>query len=254
MMAAIGTGNIENGVVTASLGTSGTIFAFSDTPVADPEGELASFCSSTGGWLPLVCTMNVTVATELVRDLLGLSVNEMNSQAQAAPPGSEGIILVPYFNGERTPALPRGRGTYFGLTPMNMTRSNICRSAMEGPAMGLRYGMNVLKKCGISPQKIRLTGGGAKSVLWRKIAADVFNCPVVSPVADEAGALGAALQAMWCRYNSKEAKTPIKSITDRFVRMDTATQCQPDRENTRVYDDLFEQYTSINAALRPLFQ
>ncbi|MBT8347356.1 MAG: xylulokinase, partial [Desulfofustis sp.] len=106
MMAAIGTGNVIPGVVTASLGTSGTIYAYSDRPVVDDSGELASFCSSSGGWLPLVCTMNVTVATELVRSLLGLEIGEMNRLAEAALPGAEGMLLVPYFNGERTPPLP----------------------------------------------------------------------------------------------------------------------------------------------------
>lgn len=254
MMAAIGTGNIDNGVVTASLGTSGTVYAYSDTPVVDASGEMASFCSSTGGWLPLVCTMNVTVATEQVRHLLNLSVAEMNQTAQKAVPGSQGIILLPYFNGERTPPLPRGSGTYSGLTPMNMTRENICRSGMEGPTMGLRYGINILKKCGISPKEIRLVGGGAKSDLWRRMAADVFDCPVVSPFTGEAGALGAALQSMWCWYNEKKEKTSIRAVTDRFVKLDPLTLCDPDPKTARIYDDVFDRYMRLNSALTPLFR
>lgn len=254
MMAAIGTGNIENGIVTASLGTSGTVYAYSDTPVVDPTGELASFCSSTGGWLPLVCTMNVTVSTQLVRNLLNLSLDEMNHQAEKAAPGSQGIILLPYFNGERTPPLPKGCGNYFGLTPMNFTRPNICRSAMEGPTMGLRYGINLLKKCHISPREIRLVGGGAKSALWRRLAADVFNCPVVSPFTEEAGALGAALQAMWCWYNTNKDTTTLKSITDRFIKMNLDTVCTPDTKNTGIYDDLFDRYSDLNGALTPFFR
>jgi len=112
MMAAIGTGNVTPGIVTASLGTSGTIYSFTDHPVVDPNGELAAFCSSSGGWLPLVCTMNVTVSTELTRDLLGLSLNDFNKIATGAPLGSEGILLLPYFNGERTPSLPNATAAF----------------------------------------------------------------------------------------------------------------------------------------------
>jgi xylulokinase len=254
MMAAIGTGNIEPGVVTASLGTSGTIYAYSDQPVVDHTGELASFCSSTGGWLPLICTMNVTVATELVRNLFNFSIEEMNHQAQMAVTGSQGIILLPYFNGERTPPLPNGTGSYLGLNSINFTPPNICLSAMEGPAMGLRYGINIMKKYGISPKEVRLTGGGAKSALWRQIAADIFNCPVVSPFAGEAGALGAALQSMWCWYNEKKDKTSIKAVTDRFVKLDPGTRCEPDEKNVKVYNKIFDRYTSLNDALTPFFQ
>lgn len=254
MMAAIGTGNVEPGVVTASLGTSGTVYAFSKNPVVDQTGEMASFCSSTGGWLPLICTMNVTVATELTRNLFNFSIQDMNRHATAADPGSQGIILLPYFNGERTPPLPGGSGTFTGLTPMNMTPQNICRSAMEGPVMGLRYGINILKNCEIRPKEIRLTGGGAKSALWRHMAADVFNCPVISPAAEEAGALGAALQALWCWYNEKKETTAIQSVTRRFVKLDPDTLCEPDQKNVKIYDACFDRYLSVNNALTPIFQ
>ncbi len=254
MMAAIGTGNIEPGVVTASLGTSGTVYAFSDNPVIDSNGEMASFCSSTGGWLPLICTMNVTVATELVRKLLNFSVEKMNRFAENADPGSQGIFLLPYFNGERTPPLPNGSGTYLGLTSMNMTPENICRSAMEGPAMGLRYGINILKKCDIIPKEIRLVGGGAKSPLWRQICADIFNCPVISPFEEEAGALGAALQAMWCWYNEKKEKRSIKSVTEHFIKLNPKTLCEPEEKNVKNYDEFFNTYLEFNEALTPKFR
>ncbi len=253
MMAAIGTGNVKPGVVTASLGTSGTIYAYSDAPVIDPRGVLASFCSSTNGWLPLICTMNVTVATELVRNLLGLDLDEMNKFAAAARPGSQGIILLPYFNGERTPPLPNASGSYHGLTSLNFTRENFCRSAMEGTTMGLKYGMKLLSRYGVSPKEIRLVGGGAKSSLWRKMAANMFNCPVVSPVTKEAGALGAALQAYWCWNTEKKNKTSIAVVTDSFVKMDPSTRCEPEEKDTKFYDTLFEHYLKINTTLTPLF-
>ncbi len=120
--------------------------------------------------------------------------------------------------------------------------------------MGLKYGMNILCRHGVSPKEIRLVGGGAKSRLWRKMAADMFNSPVVSPMAKEAGALGAALQAYWCWNTENQDKMSIASITDSFVKMDPNTRCEPDKKNTRFYDNLFEQYLKINAALTPIFQ
>ena len=95
MMAAIGTGNVKPGIVTTSLGTSGTIYAYSSKPVVDPNGELAGFCDSTGAWLPLVCTMNVTVATELVRKAFGYSTKELNEAISKINIGSDGLILLP---------------------------------------------------------------------------------------------------------------------------------------------------------------
>ena len=107
MMGAIGTGNVRAGVVTVSLGTSGTIYACSEHPVVDPHGEIAAFCDSTGRWLPLVCTMNVTVATEMVRERFNLSHDEMSQAASAVPAGNDGLMLIPFFEGERTPNVAR---------------------------------------------------------------------------------------------------------------------------------------------------
>ena len=253
MMAAIGTGNVSPGIVTTSLGTSGTIYSFSDQPVIDPNGELAAFCSSSGGWLPLVCTMNVTVSTELTRELLGLSVVELNDMASAAATGAEGILLLPYFNGERTPALPNGRAVFFGLTSTNYTPANLARASMEGATLGLRYGLNVLRQQGIIPTDIRLVGGGAKSSLWRQMVADVFDCPVVCPQSSEAGAVGAALQAMWCYINHKEGSLSIAELTDRYIELDESTRAVPDSSRASRYAKIYQQYLQLNEAMRPMF-
>lgn len=252
MMAAIGTGNVKNGIITASIGTSGTIYAYSGSPVVDSRGELASFCSSTGGWLPLVCTMNVTVATELIRNLLGLDIAGLNQEVAKAPPGSSGIILLPYFNGERTPALPEATATLNGMTPVNLTKANICRAAMEGATFGLRYGLEVMQRNGINPKEIRLVGGGARSHVWRQMVADILNCPVVSPVTTEAGALGAALQAVWCYENHSEADTSITDICDTFVQLDDNTRCDPDKRTLSRYRNLYADYRRLDETMRPL--
>jgi len=116
MMAAIGTGNIRPGVVTASLGTSGTLFAFSPTPVVDPRGEVAAFCDSTDNWLPLVCTMNVTLVTEHLCKIFAWDHAGLEEQIRAVPAGCGGLLLLPYLTGERTPDLPKSTGVLHGLT------------------------------------------------------------------------------------------------------------------------------------------
>lgn len=116
MMAAVGTGCVVPGRLVMSLGTSGTLFAFSDTPVVDPGGAWAAFCSSTGGWLPLICTMNCTVVTGQVADAFGFSSREGDRHLQATPPGADGLVMLPFLNGERTPDLPQGKGCWRAWT------------------------------------------------------------------------------------------------------------------------------------------
>ncbi|MDR0902893.1 MAG: xylulokinase, partial [Opitutaceae bacterium] len=180
MMGAIGTGNVAPGVVTASLGTSGTIFACAEKPVVDPRGEIAAFCSSTGGWLPLLCTMNVTTVTEQIRALFNLDHRALDRAAAEAPAGSAGLLMLPYLAGERTPNLPRATGVFHGLTAATLNPAHIARAAMEGVTLNMNHGLRRLVALGIRPQEIRLTGGGAKSAFWRQLMADIFNTPVVA--------------------------------------------------------------------------
>jgi xylulokinase len=196
MMAAIGTGNIEPGGVTASLGTSGTIFACAAQPVVDPQGEIAAFCDSNNHWLPLLCTMNVTVATELFRRLFGWDHEQLEREVAAVPPGCEGLIFLPYLQGERTPNLPDGCGVLHGMTTSNTTPAHFARAAMEGVTLGMAYGLRRMESLGVNPGDIRLTGGGSQSAVWRQICADVFGSPVVTMQTAEGAALGAAVQAL----------------------------------------------------------
>ena len=252
MMAAIGTGNVRPGLVTASLGTSGTIYAFSATPIVDPRGELAAFCSSTGGWLPLVCTMNVTVATEQVRTLLGLDLEDLNRGIETSPPGADGLLLVPFFNGERTPDLPMAKASLTGMTPLNLTPANLARAGMEGATLGLRYGLSVMERNGIQAEEIRLVGGGAKSPVWRQMAADMFAVPVVTPVETEAGALGAALQAMWCYRSQREGRIGIEEICDDFIGLAQNTRAEPEAQTAVEYKALYDRYLDTVNVLAPL--
>jgi xylulokinase len=159
MMGAIGTGNVSSGQVTVSLGTSGTIFGVHDQPLIDPQGEVAAFCDSAGQWLPLVCTMNATVITEAVRNHYGWDHARMEEEVAKAPRGSEGVLMLPYMQGERTPSLPEGCGVIHGLNLDNYKDSNIMRAAMEGVSLSIGYGMLRLCELGFEPTEVRVTGG-----------------------------------------------------------------------------------------------
>lgn len=253
MMSAIGTGNVREGVVTVSLGTSGTIFAYSTRPVIDPRGEIAAFCDSTGGWLPLVCTMNVTTATELTRALFGLDLEAMEEAAGGVPPGSDGLLLLPYFEGERTPDVPDGAGVWFGASRRTHTAAHFCRAAMEGATLGLRYGMERLASLGIKATEIRLTGGGSRSRLWRQIVADVFGVPVVCLDQPESAAMGAAVQARWCWERQQGRTASIAELADAWVRPMEETRAVPNDAATAIYHRLFAMQTELSSALRSSF-
>jgi xylulokinase len=253
MMGAIGTGNVTPGIVTASLGTSGTIVAYSSRPAVDKNGELACFCDSTGGWLSLVCMMNVTVATELAKKAFGYSNNDLNRVIEKVPSGSEGLMLLPYFSGERTPNIPDGTGVYFGVNSQTFNKAYFARAAMEGATLSMKYGLEILKKCGIKPKEIRLTGGGAKSALWRQIVADVFNCPVVGVEVEEAAAFGAGIQSIWA-YNYQQNKPIlISKLTKKLVRTDRKTLCLPNKKNVARYDKIFAIELKLIGQLKEIF-
>jgi len=253
MMGAIGTGNTRKGIVTASFGTSGTIYAYSDVPVVDPEGEIAAFCDSTNAWLPLLCTMNVTVATEFVRNLFGISHEELAEAVDKAPAGSDGLILLPYFEGERTPNVPDGTGVFYGLNSKTFQRSHFARAAMEGVTLGMNYELNRMRDLGIKPKQIRLTGGGSKNKAWRQIAADIFNVDVVCLKIDEGAAYGATLQALWTYRNYVGEKISIQEVTDRFVELDERTMASPKPCNVKVYQELQKIQNHLSLNLRKTF-
>ena len=235
MMGAIGTGNVKVGVVTVSLGTSGTIYACSSHPVIDPQGEVAAFCDSTGQWLPLVCTMNVTVATEMVRERFNLSHSDLSTAVASLPAGNDGLMLIPFFEGERTPNSPDGTGVYFGLREQTYSIPHFARAAMEGTTLGLNYGLNRLRGLGITPTEIRATGGGAKSAVWRQILANVFNADVVCTVSEEGAAVGAAIQAIWAYRKHQGTPASIAELCDRYLALDETTRAKPNAAHVALY-------------------
>jgi xylulokinase len=245
MMSAIGTGNTSSGIITASLGTSGTLCAFSNKPVVDPMGEVAAFCDSTDHWLPLVCTMNVTLVTEAARRLFDWDHEAFDTAVKSVKPGCEGLLLLPYLAGERTPNLPGGCGVFHGLTSANFTAAHLARATMEGVTLGLGYGLRRLHELGVVPREIRLTGGGSRSAVWRQVCADVFGVPVVGLSSGEGGGLGAALQVAW-QYARGET---MEALTSRLVTCDESTRVEPDAGSAEIYNDLLEKSVRLRSAL-----
>lgn len=253
MMGAIGTGNTRPGVVTASFGTSGTIYACSEKPVIDPEGEIAAFCDSTNRWLPLLCTMNVTVATEMMRRDFNWTHEQFDRKAASVPPGARGLLFLPYLEGERTPNVPDGTGVMIGINPRTFTGSHYARSVMEGVTLGMNYGLRRLAQLGVKAKQIRATGGGARSAFWRQIMADVFNAQVVTLKVSEGAAYGAALQALWCWRLQRGEKVRIDEITDQFVELNPAETTEPNPKTVAIYRELQALQDELSLALRRLF-
>ena len=183
------------GDVVVSIGTSGTVFAVSADPVRDPSGTVAGFAHADGGFLPLVATLNAARVLDVVAGLLGVDHAELSRLALAAPADADGLTLVPYFEGERTPNLPNATASLTGMTLTSTTRENLARAAVEGMLRGLGAGFDALRGLGVPIGRALLVGGGAQSEAVRRIAPGVFGVPVEVPAPGEYVARGAARQA-----------------------------------------------------------
>jgi xylulokinase len=249
MMGAIGTGNIQPGAITMSLGSSGTVYAYSDVPKVSPDASVATFCSSSGGWLPLICTMNLTNATGAIRELFDLDLERFNDLVAQAPIGADGVSMLPFLNGERVPALPHATGSLHGLTMDNLTQANLCRAAVEGTTFGLRYGLDLLRQNGLQSRSICLIGGGSKSAVWRQIVADIMNTPVICTEHSEAAALGAAIQAAWCKSWSNGHEETLADLCQRCVKLDPSSETLPIAANVAAFQQVYERYQQHVATL-----
>lgn len=194
--AALGIG-AQPGDVVVSLGTSGTVFAVAPRPAADPSGGVAGFADATGRFLPLVCTLNAARVLAAAAGLLGVDLETLSGYAASAPPGADGLTLVPYLAGERTPNRPRATGAVHGLTVATATPAYLARAAVEGMLCGLADGLDALLGHGVTADRVILVGGGASSAAVRQIAPQVFGRPVLVPPPGEYVADGAARQAAW---------------------------------------------------------
>jgi len=225
------------------------VYAFADKPVIDPQGEVAAFCDSTDRWLPLVCTMNVTVATEAVRKMFGWSHDQLENNVQSSPAGCDGLLFLPYLNGERTPNLPSGTGVLHGLTTETMAPSHVARATMEGVTLGLAYGLNRFRELGIQPTEIRLTGGGSKSAVWRQIAADIFGVPTIGLESAEGAALGAAIQSGYACLIAEGKQATFRELCGRIVKLDESTRAKPNADHRELYATLLTRQGDLTRRL-----
>ncbi|HBW18988.1 MAG TPA: xylulokinase [Actinobacteria bacterium] len=196
MAAAFGLG-LQPGDVAISIGTSGTAFAVSGVPAADPSGAVAGFADATGRFLPLVCTVNAGLVLSAAATLAGTDLAGLSALALAADPGAGGLTLLPYLDGERTPDRPGATGVLDGLTTRNATSQNLARAAVEAVLASLADAAGLLAGAGVRRSRVLLIGGGARSEAVRQIAPGIVGAPVLVPEPDEYVALGAARQAAW---------------------------------------------------------
>lgn len=194
--AALGLGAVAGDVV-VSIGTSGTVFAVTDSAARDASGTVAGFADASGLFLPLVATLNAARVLDSIAGLLGVDHAALGELALGAEPGAGGLVLKPYFEGERTPNLPDATASLHGMTLASTTRANLARAAIEGLLCGLADGLDALRVTGVVARRILLIGGAAQNPAVVAVAAQVFDVPVVVPNPGEYVALGAAVQAAW---------------------------------------------------------
>jgi xylulokinase len=207
----------EEGDIVVSIGTSGVVSAVSSRPVRDREGFVAGFADGTGRYLPLVCTLNAARVLDAAATMLGVDHDELSRLALSAPPGSDGLVLVPYLEGERTPNRPNATGALHGLRVSNATPANLARAAVEGLLCALADGIEHLTAHGIDVRRVLMVGGGARSRAVCEIAPAVFGVPVLVPAPGEYVAVGAARQAAWASSGAPQPPQWKPPPTEQFT-------------------------------------
>jgi xylulokinase len=248
---AVGVGAVSEGVVALTLGTSGVVFATTEKPFIEVQGRLHAFCHSVPGrWHLMGVMLSAAGSLRWYRDTFtpGMSYDDLLAPAAAIPAGSDGLLFLPYLTGERTPYPdPLARGAFVGLT-VRHTRAHITRSVLEGVAFGLRDSFDLLKSAGIaSIRQVRVSGGGARSSLWRQILADVFEAELVTVNTTEGAAYGAALLAAvgvgrWA--NVDDACAQAIQVTGRVT---------PQADQAALYRRWHGEYRALYPALQPAF-
>jgi xylulokinase len=217
MAAALGLG-AQTGDIVISLGTSGTAYTVSANPTNDSSGVIAGFADATGNYLPLACTLNAARVINAGANTLNVSLDDFAKLALNAKPGADGLVLLPFLDGERTPNLPRAKGSLHGLTRNNLTPENFARACIEGMLCSLAEASDVITNFGkgINPNRVVLIGGAAASKAVQEIASTLFKVPVHIPPAAEYVADGAARQAAWALSGQKTP--PEWDIQDNVIK------------------------------------
>jgi xylulokinase len=247
---AIGMGVVSPGTVSATIGTSGVVFAATDRPALDHRGRLHTFCHAVPGrWMVMGVTQAAGLSLRWFRDQLGAgdrleSYESLTAEAAKAPPGCDGLLWAPYLMGERTPFLdPEARGMLVGLTASH-TRAHVIRAIMEGVAFSLRDTFTILKEMEVPVKTIRLGGGGAKSALWRQIQADIYGQPVETVEAEEGAAYGAAILA----GVGVKAWPSVDAACNAVVRI--AQNIVPNSEDSLVMEKAYAVYRRMYPAMK----
>lgn len=248
---AIGVGVVRPGTIAVTLGTSGVVFAATEAPLIEPQGRLHAFCHAVAGrWHLMGVMLSAAGSLQWYRDKFACERNfeELVTEASQIPAGSDGLIFLPYLSGERTPHPdPLARGAWVGLTARHGL-AHLTRSILEGVAFGLKDIFCLMRDAGLGPiEQVRLSGGGAKSTLWRQILADVLATELVTVNTTEGAAYGAALLAgigagIWPDADTACAQTIC--ITDHV---------SPNPEIAGHYQLIHEQYQNLYPALKPTF-
>jgi xylulokinase len=246
---AVGMGIVEPGNVSATIGTSGVVFAATSSPTVEPKGRIHTFCHAIPRrWHVMGVTQGAGLSLRWFRDQFGAgaSYDALMKEASAAPPGADGLLWAPYLMGERTPHLdPNARGALVGLTAQH-TRAHVIRAILEGVAFSLRDTFTIFRDLGVPVKSIRLGGGGARSPLWQQIQADIYGMPVELVAADEGAAYGAALLAgvgagIWPSVDAA-CKTAVH----------VAKKIEPIGENADLMNRRYEEYRKLYPALRQI--
>jgi xylulokinase len=246
---AVGMGIVEPGNVSATIGTSGVVFAATSQPVVEPKGRIHTFCHAIPGrWHVMGVTQGAGLSLRWFRDQFGsgASYDALMKEAAEAPAGADGLLFAPYLMGERTPHLdPNARGAFVGLTAQH-TRAHVIRAILEGVAFSLRDTFTIFRELGVPAKSIRLGGGGARSSIWRQIQADVYGMRVDLIAAEEGAAYGAGLLAgvgagVW---RSVEAACGTS--------VHVAKQVEPIAKNVEVMNRRYEEYRKLYPALREI--
>lgn len=228
MMAAIGAGAVSEGLTVASLGTSGTLFARSERSVVDQAGIVAPFCDAAGAWLPLLCVMNLTLVTEEVRTAFSMSHDEITARAAALPIGGGGLRMLPFFQGERVPALPHATASLDGLRHGWLDPGSLYRAGLEACLCNLVLAGERFDAFGLSRTRLRVVGGAARNALWQSSIAAAFACPIDVVLEVEAAAFGAAIQAAWThalQHGSRaSAIDTLRDLCERAVRLEVSVE------------------------------
>src|SRR5689334_24162532 len=248
---AVGTGVVRPGTIAVTLGTSGVVFAATESPLIEPEGRLHAFCHAVvGRWHLMGVMLSAAGSLEWYRNTFapGSEFDELISEASKTPAASEGLLFLPYLSGERTPYPdPHARGAWVGLT-MRHGQAHLTRSILEGVAFGIKDMFCLMRDAGLGAiEEVRVSGGGAKSLLWRQILADTLDAELVSVSTTEGAAFGAALLAgvgagVWPNIDTACAQT-----------ISTRDHVTPNKDVVALYDSLYAQYKLLYPTLKPVF-